>query len=219
MQKQLAFLGMSENRDAFFRRVHKFHLPYHDGALLIANAYRDAKEAFDGKKRARGERYFEHCRSVALVLIDIFGVYDAEVIAAALLHDIIEDCGWTRERIAIRYNEAVASLVDGVSMPEGEFLSRDARIEAYHQKFMAASAIDSRVILIKLADRLHNLLTCEALPREKQLRMILETEKVYLPFAKDFPVPCAKLAQVVRARRKTLRAFEKGPRARSLGAA
>lgn len=219
MQKQLAFLGMTENRDAFFRRVHKFVLPYHDDALLIALAYRESKDAFRGKNRARGERYFEHCRATALTLIDVFGVYDPELIAAALMHDVIEDCGWTRGRVAECLREPVAFLVDAVSMPEGEFPTREARMEAYHKKFMAAAAIDPRVILLKLADRLHNLLTSEALSREKQLRMIVETEEVYLPLAQAFPVALTKLAQVIRMRRKTLRAIEKEPRARQQRAA
>ncbi len=219
MQKQLALLGMSENRDAFFRRIHRFILPHHDGDTLIGNAYKAAKKAHKGIQRARGERYFEHCRAVALILIDIFGIQDAELIAAALMHDTIEDCDWTRERIALEFGESVASLVDGVSMPEGEFPSRESRLEAYHQKFMAAAAIDPRVILLKIADRMHNLLTCEALARDKQLRMIEETEAVYLPLAKDYRVLYTKLSQVVRMRRKTLRAYTRESRVRSAGAA
>ncbi len=184
MLKQLQFLDRGENRDTFFERVHNFVQPYHDDALLIAKAYKVAKDEFRGKQRKRGERYFEHCRAVALILVDVFGVFDPEVIEAALLHDVIEDCGWTRERLTKEFGERVAALVDGVSMPSGEFTTREERIEAYHQKFMLAANMDARVVLIKLADRLHNLSTCHSLSREAQVRMVEETKEVYLPLAK-----------------------------------
>ncbi len=83
----LQFLHQTENRDTFFRRIHTFILPYHRGASAIADAYKAAKEGHRGSKRSRGERYFEHCRAVAIILIDIVCIRDWETIAAALLHD------------------------------------------------------------------------------------------------------------------------------------
>ena len=70
MKKNFILFEKLENRDTFFERVHRFVLPYHEGALLIAKAYQTAKNAHRGMKRKRGERYFEHCRAVALVLMD-----------------------------------------------------------------------------------------------------------------------------------------------------
>ena len=83
------FFDRVENRETFFARVHRFAPPYHRESTLIADAYQVSKDAFRGVRR---ERYFEHCRAVAVILIDIVGVKSAWVIAAALLHDIVEDC-------------------------------------------------------------------------------------------------------------------------------
>lgn len=197
MLKQLQFLDTNENRDTFFRRVHQFVLPYHEDALLIAKAYRVSKDAFRGKKRARGERYFEHCRAVPLIIMDVFGVWDKELVMAALLHDAIEDCGYTQEKIALTFGENVATLVDGVSIPAGNFASREERMEAYHQKFLAAVRKDVRVLLIKLADRLHNLSTCHSLSRDAQVKNVKETEVFYIPLAKEYGAPHKELEEMV----------------------
>ncbi len=192
--------------------MHVFVLPYHEKAILIGEAYKASKEAFRGKKRKRGERYFEHCRAVPLILMDFVGVRDWQSIIAALMHDAIEDCGWTKERLASEFGEEVAFIVDGVSMPEGDFPNREARMEAYHQKFLAAAEKDVRVILVKLADRLHNLITCDALSDENQLRMVEETETIYLPLAKKHGVLWREHGQVLRMRRKTLGVNRKNTR-------
>ena len=207
MLKQLAFLEGAENRESFFRRVHTFARPYQRDALLIAKAYQEAKDTFRGTHRQQGERYFEHCRAAALILMDILGMTDAEAIAAALLHDIIEDCRrtWWRSRVEHEFGPVVAFLVDAVTMPEGDFPDRDSRIAAFHEQILAATAIDVRVIKIKLADRLHNLVTCDALSREKQLRMVEETEKLYIPYAKQYDILFKELSQVLRIRRKAFR--------------
>ncbi len=207
MLKQLAFLEGREDRESFFARVHKFAPPGHKDEALIKKAYQEAKDAFRGTHRQMGERYFEHCRAVALILIDILGVTDAEAIAAALLHDIIEDCRrmWWQSRVEHEFGPAVAFLVDAVTMPEGDFADRDTRIAAFHAQILKATATDIRVIKIKLADRLHNLVTCDALTREKQARMVEETELYYLPVAKQYDVLFKELSQVLRFRRRTLR--------------
>lgn len=197
MIEQLQFLDQGENRDTFFRRVHMFVLPYHNDALLIAKAYQVSKDAFRGKKRARGERYFEHCRAVPLILMDVFGILDAQAIMAALLHDAIEDCDMTREEITLVFGENVGMLVDGVSIPQGDFANREERMAAYHQKFLAATQKDIRVLLIKLADRLHNLSTCHSLSCEAQIRMVKETEEFYIPLAKEHGVPHKELEAVI----------------------
>ncbi len=175
-----------ENRDTFFTRVHGFILPYHDDGIRIAKTYGDVKKAFDGKKRARGERYFEHCRAVALILIDYADCRDPDMIIGALAHDLIEDIpGWSRRRVARLFGKVPAGFVAALTIPEGDFPTREAKLEAYHKQLFAAAKKDPRVILIKLADRLHNLSTCESLARENQIRMVEETERIYIPAAKE----------------------------------
>jgi GTP pyrophosphokinase len=199
---QYAFLMQAENRDTFFARIHGFVLPYHDGALLVAKAYKTAKDAFRGVKRKRGERYFEHCRAVALIAIDLVGVREPAVIAALLLHDIVEDCPeWTIERVEHEFGQRVARLVAALSMPTGIFASRDERQHAYHAQLHAGPP---ETFLGKFADRLHNLLSCEALTPEAQWRMIDETEKNYLPIAKERRILYTELMRAIAARKKAL---------------
>lgn len=208
MQKKFTLSGGLENRDTFFTRVHRFVLPYHEGALLIARAYQDAKTGFRGVKRKRGERYFEHPRAVALILIDILDVREPEEIAAALLHDHVEDLkseGWTLERIADRYNEKVAGYVRALTMPEGDFVDRDARIHAFHMQIFDSPP---EVVAIKLADRLHNLSTCEAMSRDSQRRMISETRLTYLPYTEKHDVLYQELLAAIATREVALSLYE-----------
>lgn len=202
MKKSRTLFEKTENRDTFFARVHEFVLPYHEGALLIAKAYQVAKEAFRGVKRKRGERYFEHCRAVALILIDHADTRDCEVLAAALLHDIVEDCpGWNARRVKKEFGPRVAELVATLTMPTRKFRSRDKRLHAYHRQLFLGP---KEALVIKLADRLHNLLTASSLSRSAQLRMTEETEAVYLPIAKERGVLYDELCAVVAARKESL---------------
>lgn len=195
----LQFLHQSENRDTFFRRIHTFILPYHKGASAVADAYKAAKDGHRGTKRARGERYFEHCRAVAIILMDIVGTRDPETIIAALLHDHIEDCaGWTKARIQKKWGAGVAGLVAAVSMPEGDFPDRESRMAAYHAQFLTAiSGGDLRALAIKLADRLHNLSSCESVSYERQWRMVDETEEFYLPLSKKHGILYRELCDMI----------------------
>ena len=208
MQKKFTLHGSAENRDTFFTRVHRFVLPYHEGALLIARAYQDSKDGFRGVKRKRGERYFEHPRAVALILMDILDVREPEEIAAALLHDHVEDLkdsGWTLSRIADRYNERVAQYVGALTMPEGTFANREERLHAFHEQIFAAPI---NVIAIKFADRLHNLSTCDAMSREAQRRMIDETRATYLPFAKTHALLYRELLAEIAIREDALAGYK-----------
>jgi (p)ppGpp synthase/HD superfamily hydrolase len=96
-------------------------------------------------------------------------------------------------------------LVDGVSIPEGDFSSRKERMEAYHRKFLAAIHKDTRVLLIKLADRLHNLSTCHSLSREAQVKNVRETEEFYIPLAKEHGAPHKDLEEIVVSIKKRLK--------------
>jgi (p)ppGpp synthase/HD superfamily hydrolase len=155
------------------------------GKRSIENAYNTAKDAFREIERENGERYFEHLRCVALILMVYLRVRDANVIAAALLHDIIEDIkNWSQERIATHFNQIVGELVWWVSKPSITSFDGDkeARNRAYHQNLTRAPR---NALLIKLADRLHNLITLWGMSVEDQKRKISETQDFFLPIAEN----------------------------------
>ena len=212
--KQLDFLEARENRDTFFARIQTFAKPGHKETVAITDAYNTAKEAFRKKFRETGERAFEHSRAVVLILIDVVGERDPLAIIAGLKHDEVEDCGTTLQEIENHYGKEVAFMVDAVTMPSGDFVNRESRMEAYHHKFIAGVEKDIRVLKIKLSDRLHNLMTSSTLSRERQIRMVEETEQIYLPLAKKHDILFLELNQVLRICRKRLRVVTKHDRAR-----
>jgi (p)ppGpp synthase/HD superfamily hydrolase len=171
------------DREAFFGVVGRYFPTGSTDYLLVENAYNTAKDAFRDVQRENGERYFEHLRCVALILMVYLRVRDANVIAAALLHDIVEDItNWSQERIATLFNQVIGELVWWVSKPSISNFGGDkeARNRAYHQT-LARAPRDA--LLIKLADRLHNLITLWAMSIDDQRRKISETQDFYLPIA------------------------------------
>jgi RelA/SpoT family (p)ppGpp synthetase len=149
---------------------------------LITAAYEFASQAHEGQRRYSGEAYITHPVAVAGLLADLH--MDYQSIAAALMHDVIEDTPMAKTQIAARFGQEVADLVDGVSKLDK--LSFDNRAEAQVEscrKMMLALVEDIRVILLKLADRLHNMQTLEALPPAKQGRIARETLEIYAPIA------------------------------------
>lgn len=182
MDGKMAFLSAAENRDMFFQRIKRF-LPVLDPRYqLIEKAYNASKDAFRGKQRESGERYFEHLRGVALILIEHLRIKDHILIATALLHDIVEDSEyWTIERVQIEFGDEIALLVEWLTKPpKDSFATKEERDAMYHGRFQFAPR---KFFLVKLADRLHNLLTLEVCSPEKQERKICETEHYYLPYA------------------------------------
>ena len=149
---------------------------------MLVRAYRYAETAHSNQKRASGEPYFIHPCAVADILMDL-GL-DAATIAAALLHDVIEDTNSTAEDIKAAFGEEVLELVSGVTKLEKiEFKSKeDAEAENF-RKIFVAMAKDVRVIIIKLADRLHNMRSLNFLSHERQQRMASETLDIYAPLA------------------------------------
>lgn len=149
---------------------------------LIQNAFEYARQAHDGQCRRSGEPYITHPVAVAEIVASL--ELDAESIAAALLHDVLEDCGVKFEELEQRFGKEVASLVDGVSkLDRLQFTSRDeAQVENLRKMFLAM-AKDLRVILIKLADRLHNMRTLKHQPSDAQVRIAQETMDIYAPLA------------------------------------
>lgn len=148
----------------------------------ILKAYNFAKEAHKGQLRQSGEEYFLHPCAVAEILVD-FGL-DADTIIAAFLHDVVEDTVFTREKIVAEFGTVVASLVDGVTkLSKLNFKSsEEEQAENYRRMFLAMSK-DIRVIIIKLADRLHNMRTLGYKPEESQKRIARETLEIYAPIA------------------------------------
>ncbi len=149
---------------------------------VIADAYNFSAEAHQGQKRRSGDPYITHPTAVAGILADLH--LDYQSIAAALMHDVIEDTPHAKEEIAARFGPEVAGLVDGVSkLDQLNFSSRtEMQVESF-RKMMLAMVQDIRVILVKLADRLHNMQTLDSMPAEKQARIARETLEIYAPIA------------------------------------
>lgn len=182
MLKKMKFLKAAENRETFFHRIELLYPKYSSEYKLIEKAYNDAKEAFRGIYRDGGERYFEHLRAVALIIIEYLRIKDHEVIVAALLHDIVEDKDeWTIDRVAREYGERVAMLVGwATKFPKEKFSSKEERNISFNRRLENAHR-DS--LIIKLADRFHNLFTLWSCAKNKIIRKIEETVKYYLPLA------------------------------------
>ena len=177
-------LQENPDRKTFFKEVGKHFPNGTEEYLLIERAYNTAKLAFkDDLREGNGERYFEHLRSVALIVMVYMRVRDADVITAALLHDITEDkSDWTQERVAVEFNRRVAQINWWVSKPPVEDYNGDKeeRNRAYHRNLSRAPR---ESLIIKLADRLHNLITMWGVDEEKQRRKVRETQDFYLPIA------------------------------------
>ena len=152
-----------------------------DGAMLL-RAYAYAEKAHSAQKRASGEPYFIHPCEVSKILIDL-GM-NASTIAAALLHDVIEDTDCTEEDIRGEFGDEVLNLVAGVTKLDKIVFKSQAEADAENfRKIFVAMAKDIRVIIIKLADRLHNMRTLGALSQERQQKMARETLDIYTPLA------------------------------------
>ncbi|OJV90487.1 MAG: bifunctional GTP diphosphokinase/guanosine-3',5'-bis(diphosphate) 3'-diphosphatase [Gammaproteobacteria bacterium 39-13] len=148
----------------------------------ITQAYMVAAKAHEGQKRYTGEPYISHPVEVARILAGMH--MDHQCIMAAMLHDVIEDTSIDKFTIAESFGEKVAELVDGVSkLKQITFESKEQAQAENFRKMMLAMAQDIRVILIKLADRLHNMRTLGAMPAEKRRRIALETLEIYAPIA------------------------------------
>jgi GTP pyrophosphokinase len=159
-----------------------------DEVAVIRRACTLGVRAHEGQSRASGEPYFTHALAVAQILSDLR--LDHETIAAALLHDVVEDTAITLDEVRRDFGARVATLVDGVTkmaaIPElpGDGDERRERVQSESlRKMLLAMAEDVRVVLIKLADRLHNLRTLGALPEASQRRIARETMDIFAPLA------------------------------------
>ena len=178
--------------DTLLAKARKY-LP-EDKTDLIAEAYRFAENAHNGQIRRSGEPFIEHPLQTALFLADLR--LDANALAAALLHDVVEDCDVRVEELQETFGPEVAKLVDSVTKltkteliaenrdPELRPISEDGLAQAASlRKMLVAMAEDIRVVLIKLADRLHNMRTLKALSAERRIAIAQETLDIYAPLA------------------------------------
>ena len=181
------FVNPDELYQELIKRVQKYHPS--DDISMIAKAYKVAGEAHKNQFRKSGEPYIIHPLNVALILADL--EMDKETIVAGLLHDVVEDTVMTEEDLIREFGEDVALLVDGVTKLEklplsGNGEQSDAKLEMQAEnlrKMFLAMAKDIRVILIKLADRLHNMRTLKYKNPESQQRIAKETLEIYCPIA------------------------------------
>ena len=161
---------------------------------IVTEAYKFAAEAHSGQVRLSGEPFIEHPIHTARFLADL--KLDANALAAALLHDVVEDCGIKYEELADRFGTEIAGLVDGVTKLTETELATDNDLTgsetssdnglaraASLRKLLQSMAEDIRVVLIKLSDRLHNMSTLEALPVERRIAVAHETLDIYAPLA------------------------------------
>ena len=168
--------GLQELKDA----IEKYH-PSPDLAL-VEKAYHFAENAHAGQVRVSGDLYFTHLVETALIVCEMR--LDIPSVAAALLHDTIEDCAISREDIEKEFSSDIADIVEGVTnLTRLEFESREEKQAESFRKMLLAMAKDIRVILVKLSDRLHNMRTLDHMSEEKQRRKAIETKDIYAPLA------------------------------------
>lgn len=149
---------------------------------LIEKAYNFAKEKHEGQFRRSGEPYFVHVFNVTYILATL--KCGPTTLCAGLLHDVIEDCGVTKEDVINEFGEEIYSLVESVTKISNlKFSDEKEYLAANHRKILMAMAKDVRVIMVKLADRLHNMRTLQYMPVEKQKKIAKETLEVYAPIA------------------------------------
>jgi len=152
---------------------------------LISKAYEFSERAHAGQFRESGDPYVEHCLDVAFILAELH--MDSATIAAGLLHDAVEDAGATAEEIEREFGNEISEMVNGLTKMSRFGIKSAAEEQVdYFRKMLLSMAKDIRIIVIKLADRLHNMRTLEHLPPEKRIRIALETREIYAPLAHRF---------------------------------
>ena len=166
--------------ESVLMKIYEFYTG--DDRDMLLRAYDFARDAHRNQKRASGEPYFIHPCAVAEILVDL-GL-DAETIAGALLHDVIEDTPATEEDVRENFGDGVLTLVSGVTkLDKIVFKSQEEEEAENFRKIFIAMAKDIRVIIIKLADRLHNMRSLNFLSKERQQKMARETLDIYAPIA------------------------------------
>ena len=152
---------------------------------LLQRAYRYSARAHTGQKRRSGEDYVVHCVQVARILADL--QLDSTTIAAGLIHDVVEDTAITVPDVEREFGPEIAQIVDGLTkIGNLPFTSKEERQAETYRKLLLSVARDARVIIIKLADRLHNMRTLDWMPEDKKRMIAQETRDIYAPLAHRF---------------------------------
>jgi RelA/SpoT family (p)ppGpp synthetase len=165
-------------------KISRSNLPKVDEAMLT-KAFEMSLEAHKNDLRASGEPYFTHPYEVAMIVAEEFPLDDVTIISA-LLHDVIEDTDYGYDLIAREFGKEVAEIVDGVTKISGIFRGHEITKAENYRKLLLSMVKDVRVILVKFADRLHNMRTLEFVNPDKQRRIAQETLEIYAPFAHRF---------------------------------
>ncbi len=152
---------------------------------MVRQAFTLCYVSHKGVKRASGEAYYYHPLAVAKIIASEINIDDVSVVAS-LLHDTVEDTEVTLQQIEERFGDTVAHIIDGVTKISGVFKSRNTEQAETFMKLLLSMAEDIRVVIIKFADRLHNMRTIHHLPAEKQLKIATETMELYAPLAHRF---------------------------------
>jgi GTP pyrophosphokinase len=166
-------------------------LPERLDVELLARAYRFSEKAHAGQTRRNGDPYVTHCVEVAKILAEL--QLDSVTVASGLIHDVVEDTAVTVEEVEREFGREIAQIVDGLTkIGHLPLTSTQERQVENYRKLLLSIAKDARVILIKLADRLHNMRTLEFMPEEKRLRISQETRDLYAPLAHRFGLAAMK---------------------------
>ena len=157
--------------------------PHRQKIEIITSAFEFANQAHKGIRRRSGEPYIMHPLAVARIVVKEIGLGSTSI-CAALLHDVVEDTDYTVEDIESRFGPKIASIVDGLTKIAGGVFGQQASLQAENfRKLLLTMSEDVRVVLIKIADRLHNMRTLQAQPLEKQYKIAGETQYIYAPLA------------------------------------
>ncbi len=167
-----------------YRRLLRKAKPFlkDDDAKVIKKAFHISAEAHQDMRRRSGEPYIYHPLEVAYICVDEIGLGTTSIVAA-LLHDVVEDTDWTLDQIEVEFGPKVARIIDGLTKMTGTFDYGSSQQAENFRKMLLTISEDLRVILVKLADRLHNMRTLSSMPRNKQLKIASETIYIYAPVA------------------------------------
>lgn len=171
-------------KEAFNRLMQAYlHSNHRRKVEIIEKAFRFAKNAHSDMRRLNGEPYILHPLEVARIVVEDLGLGSTSI-CCALLHDVVANSDYSADDIRSAFGEKIGSIVEGISRISGGILGQNAEVQAEKfRKLLLSMSTDVRVVLIKMADRLHNMRTLDALPPAKQLRVADETLYVYAPLA------------------------------------
>ncbi len=173
--------NINVTKEMFEEQVHSY-ISNKDSLALIDKAYHYAEEKHSGQFRRSGEPYFIHVLNVAYILAQLHS--SPVTISAGFLHDVVEDCGVTKDEFVAEFGEEIYDIVEAVTkIGKLKFKDEKEYLAANHRKIFIAMAKDVRVIMVKLVDRLHNMRTLQYQPVEKQKKIAQETLEVYAPIA------------------------------------